>query len=121
MAYDADVMLHNPGTDLTVTATGTGKLIEGTAIDGHFIRVSVPQATGTAPTMDITIQESDTLGSGYQTVVTFAQIIASGVARRVYSSKRKYARAVLTVGGGASPNFGKVQVGFDTGGEQADR
>ncbi len=120
MSYDADVMLHNPGTDLTLTATGTGKLIEGTAIDGHYIRVSVPQATGTSPTLDITIQESDTLGSGYQTVVTFAQITASGVARRVYSSKRKYVRAVLTVAG-TTPNFGKVQVGFDTGGEQADR
>ena len=119
-SYDADVMLHNTGVDLTATVTGTGKQIEGTAIDGHYIRVSVPQATGTAPTLDITIQESDTLGSGYQTVVTFAQIIAAGVYRRVYSSRKKYVRSVLTVGG-ASPNFGKVQVGFDTGGEQADR
>jgi len=120
MAYDADVMLHNPGTDLTVTATGTGKLIDGTAIDGQYVRVSVPQATGTAPTLDITIQESDTLGSGYQTVVTFAQITTSVVARRVYSSKKKYARSVLTVAG-TTPNFGKVQVGFDTGGEMTDR
>ena len=120
MAYDADVMLHNPGTDLTTTATGTGKQIEGTAIDGQFIRVSVPSATGASPTLDITIQESDSVGTGYVTVVTFAQITASGVGRRVYSSKRKYARAVLTVAG-TTPNFGKVQVGFDTGGEQADR
>ena len=120
MAYDADVMLHNPGTDLTLTATGTGKLIEGTPIDAMSIRVSVPQATGTAPVMDITIQESDTLGSGYQTVVTFPQITAAGVYRRRYSSKRKYARSVLTVAG-TTPNFGKVQVGFETGGEQGDR
>ena len=113
-------MLHNPGTDLTLTATGTGKLIEGTAIDGQYVRASVPQATGTAPTLDITIQESDTLGTGYVTNTTFAQITAAGAYRRVYSSKRKYTRAVLTVGG-TTPNFGKVQVGFDTGGEQADR
>ena len=120
MSYDADVMLHNTGVDLTATVTGTGKLIEGTAIDGHYIRVSVPQATGTSPTLDITIQESDTLGTGYVTVVTFAQITASGIYRRIYSSRKKYVRSVQTLGG-TTPNFGKVQVGFDTGGEQVDR
>ncbi len=118
MSYDADMMLSNTGTDLTATINGTGKQIEGTPINGKFIRVSVPQATGTSPTCDITIQESGTLGSGYTTVVTFDQIIAAGIYRRVYSSRKKYVRAVLTVGG-TSPNFGKVQVGFDTGGEQA--
>ena len=117
MAFDAEVMLSNTGTDLTATVTGTGKQIEGTSFDGLPIRVSVPQATGTSPTLDITIQESDTLGSGYVTLVTFAQITASGVYRQRYSSRKKYVRAVLTVGG-TSPNFGKVQVGFETGGEQ---
>jgi len=118
MAYDADAMLHNPGTDLTTTATGTGKQIEGTAIKGQFIRVSVPTVTGTTPTLNITIQESNTLGSGYTTVVTFDEITATGIFRRVYSSRKKFVRSVLTVAG-TSPNFGKVQVGFDTGGEQA--
>lgn len=117
MAYDAEVMLHNPGTDLTATATGTGKVIEGTPFDGPVVRVSVPQATGTSPTLDITIQESDSLASGYTTVVTFDQITAAGVYYRRYSSRKKHVRAVLTVGG-TTPNFGKVQVGFATGGEQ---
>ncbi len=118
MAYDAEVMLHNPGTALTATVTGTGKLIEGTPISGKFIRASVPAATGTAPTLDIVIQESDTLGAGYVTVVTFAQIVAAGIYRRIYSSRKRYVRAVLTVGG-TTPSFGNAQVGFDTGGEQA--
>ena len=116
MAYDAEVMLHNPGTDLTATVTGAGKEIQGTPIDGPTVRVSVPQATGTAPTLDITIQES-TDNVTYVTLVTFKQIVAAGVHLRRYSSRLKWVRAVLTVAG-TTPNFGKVQVGFATGGEQ---
>jgi hypothetical protein len=116
MAYDAENMFRNTGTDLTTTLTGTGFLIDGTPLAGLYVRVSVPQATGTTPTLDITIQESDTLGSGYTTVTTFDQITAAGVFWRRFASKKKYARGVFTVAG-TTPILGKVQAGFSSGPE----
>lgn len=121
-AYDAEVMLHNPGTDLTSTATGTGKLIEGTPFDGMPIRVVVPACANADNTLAVTIQESDVLGSGYTTTVTFDTISGAvtaqpGIYRRWVSLRKKYVRSVATVAG-TTPNYGKVQIGFDTGGEQ---
>lgn len=120
MAMDSKGKLHDPGTDLTATATGTGLVIDGTAKHRPTpIRIHVPQASGTTPTLDAKIQESDTLGSGYTDLVTFDQITAAGQYRRAIVSKRKHIRSVLTVGG-TSPNFGKVQVYIDSGGEYKD-
>lgn len=117
MAYDSADMLWNPGSNLTATQTGTGLLTEGVPFSGISLRVYVPQATGTTPTLDIVVQESNVLGSGYTPLVTFDQITAAGTYRRRITSRKRYLRAVLTVGG-TTPNFGAVKVGFETGSEQ---
>lgn len=117
MAYDSAVMLWNPGSNLTSTQTGTGLLIEGTAFRGNSLRIYVPQATGTTPTLDATVQESND-NSAWNLLVTFPQITAAGTYRRYISTRKRYVRVVLTVGG-TTPNFGQVQVGFDTGTSQA--
>jgi hypothetical protein len=115
-AFDSAVMLWNPGANLVATQTGTGLLIEGTGFRGNSCRIYVPQATGTTPTLNVVIQESND-NSAYTPLVTFDQIIAAGTYRRYVSTRKRYVRAVLTVGG-TTPNFGFVQVGFDTGGSQ---
>jgi len=121
MAYDTLGMMRK-STDGNLTATASlpanpGLQIDGTPLGtaGLFIRVHVPQATGTTPTLDLRIQESAD-GTTWQTVVTFAQITAAGQYRRKYVSNRKYVRTDYTVAG-TTPNFGAVQVGVETGSE----
>jgi len=121
MAYDSIGMLRKI-SDAGLTATGNFPANPGLQIDGTplgtaslFIRVHVPQATGTSPTLDATIQESND-GTTWQTVVTFAQIIAAGEYRRKVQTNRKYIRVACTVAG-TTPNFGIVQVGVETGSE----
>lgn len=115
MAYDANTMLHAPGTNLTVTITDTSLQINRTPLAGLFVRLTVPQATGTSPTLDVKVQESSD-NSTFVDLVTFAQITVAGIFRRRVSTQKAYVRTVHTVGG-TTPNFGIVVTGFETGGE----
>lgn len=117
MPYDAAVMHRaSGGANLTTTETGTGFLIDGTPLAGMYVRCVVPQATGTTPTMDLVIQASDVIGSGYTASTTFDQITAAGVYWRRFATKKKFTRHVATIGG-TTPNFGAVSIGFSTGPE----
>lgn len=119
MAYDTLGMLRaSSAGNLTATGNTAGLQIDGTPFSGVFLRVHVPQATGTSPTLDITIQESAD-NSAWRNVVIFPQITAAGPYRRIYASPGsfgKYVRAAMTVGG-TTPNFGAVQIGIETGSE----
>ena len=117
-AYDLNGMIRKTSDgNVTATANTTGLLIDSAPLGTAelFLKVNVPQATGTTPTLDIVIQSSAD-NSTWQTVLTIPQITAAGVYRQKYASNKKYVRAALTVGG-TTPNFGAVQIGFDTGSE----
>jgi hypothetical protein len=103
--------------NLTVTETTAGKQIDGTPVHGVEVRVHCPQATGTTPTLDTKIQESND-NSAWNDLAVIPQITAAGEYRRRIATSKKYLRAVLTVAG-TTPNFGAAQVGFEAAGEQA--
>ena len=81
--------------------------------------VHVPQATGTTPTLDITVQEAQTVGGTYRTIVTIPQITAAGNYPFRFTNARRWIRLVMTVGG-TTPNFGAVHASLDEGKVQND-
>lgn len=117
-SYDSAVMLRAASAgNLTVTATTAALTIDGTGWNGISVRLHVPQATGTSPTLDAKLQTSPD-NSAWTDAGSYAQVTAAGEYRIRLATSKKYVRAVLTVAG-TSPNFGAVQLGFETGGEQA--
>lgn len=116
MAFDTNQLLYNAA--LTSTQNGTGLRVRSTRLAGVWVRFSVPQATGTTPTLDITVQDSAD-NSTFNTVTTLRQITASGSYRQRIFTDREYVRAVMTVGG-TTPNFGTVVGGFESGGQYKD-
>jgi len=118
-AYDSLELLRDGSANLTVTENGTSvdtKAAPSTPFGGALLRITVPQATGTTPTADIKIQESDD-NSTWKDLVVFDQITTAGIYRRYVQSVRRYLRHVATIAG-TSPNFGKVTIGVESGGQQ---
>ena len=60
--------------------------------------------TGTLPTLDVTIETSNIEGGTYRSLGTFAQLTATGSARKSFAGCDRWARAVLTIGG-TNPSF----------------
>jgi hypothetical protein len=119
MAFDSVGMLRAVAAgNLTATGNGTGLQIDGTPASGVGIRIHVPQATGTTPTFDCVIADSPD-NSTWKARLTFDQITVAGQYRQRLVTKQKYVRFQATVAG-TSPNFGVVQIGFETGGEYKD-
>lgn len=77
--------------------------------------VVVPQAAGTSPTLDITIQESDN-DSTWHTVLTLRQISTAGKYYVTGKLDGRYRRYTATVGG-TTPNFGAVIIAPVIGGQ----
>lgn len=107
--------------NLTTTETlpaNPGKQVDGTPVGGVTVRLHVPAVVASS-TLDLTIQHSDD-GTTWTTILTFPQVTTGGVGeyRRRLSTPKKYLRYVATTA--TSPNFGAVQIGFDSGGEQAN-
>ena len=117
--YDSSGMLRAAAAgNLTANENGTGKQIYGTPAGGIEVRMHVP-AFVAATTLDVKIQHSDD-NATWTDLLVFAQINAAtqvGEHRRRLTTPKQYVRHVATVGG-AGPNFGAVQLGFDAGGEQ---
>jgi len=82
------------------------------------MKVVVPKADGTGPTLDLIIQTSDD-GSTVQDTITLPQITEAGVYRVSIKSPHRYRRAYITLGG-TSPDFGAVQIGPELGGEYTE-
>ena len=121
-AYDSSGMLRAAAAgNLTATETlpaNPGKQVDGTPVDGVTIRMHVPAVVASS-TLDLVIQHSDD-GTTWAAILTFPQVTTGGVGeyRRRLSTPKKYLRYVATTA--TSPNFGAVQIGFDSGGEQAN-
>jgi hypothetical protein len=95
-----DVTLH---ASAARTATGTGTVSEET---GHrrtlALVLAITAATGTTPTLDVTVQTSRD-GSTWYTAGTFTQATATGTQRKVFALDR-YVRVIWTIGG-TTPSF----------------
>jgi hypothetical protein len=123
MPYDAaDMLRATTAGNLTATETlpaNPGNQIDGTPVSGVTYRLHVP-AFVAASTLDAKIQHSDD-GTVWADVLVFPQINAAGQigeTRRRLATPKKYIRYVMTVAGGGA-NFGVVQFGPDSAGEQS--
>lgn len=76
--------------------------------------VSVPSVSGTTPTLDVKIQESDD-DSTYRDFLAFPRINAAGVYYVKGKSNARYRRYAADVGG-TTPNFGATEIGIVPGG-----
>lgn len=109
------------GTDGTITASGNGS---GVDFGGHDLLprtylVHVNAVSGTTPTLDVVIQESDD-NSTWRDLATVQQITAAGQYFVTAKSNARYRRAKWTVGG-TTPVFGSdtpngVEIGPVPGG-----
>lgn len=63
-------------------------------------------ASGTSPTLDVKIQESDSSTSGFADIsgAAFTQLTGAGSEHLRFVARKRYVRAVRTVGG-TSPSF----------------
>jgi len=81
------------------------------------VRLYVPSQSGTTPTLDVKIQESDSAGSGFTDVPggAFAQIgAATGTYEIHIHWTKRYLRAYITLGG-TTPNYGITTIGLTPG------
>ena len=107
MALDSNFLLRSDAAgDLTTTLTTSG-FDKGADLVPRTYMLNVPQTpTGTTPTLDVTIQESDD-NSTWRTFMAMPQVTnpTGGVTQYVTGkSDARYVRGVLTVGG-TTPHF----------------
>jgi hypothetical protein len=91
------------------TTNGTGQDVSN--LEGHAIAIlDVTAESGTSPTLDVKLQESDTVGGTYTDIVgaAFTQVTTvSGLQKLALEIQmtKKFVRAVGTAGG-TSPVYG---------------
>jgi hypothetical protein len=102
-----------------IVATGPGTGVDvGGYLGALEVKLGIADITGTAtPTMVVTIETSDTLGSGYVTAkqvdatnAVFAAKTAAGIDRLFLSAGglKRYVRANVTTLSGSSPTFASI-------------
>jgi hypothetical protein len=100
--------LKSGASPQTATSTVTGTGVDMINADSRCFAVQhVGAVSGTTPTLDGKIQESDTSGSGYTDVAgaTFTQVTASTNLQVIsFERTKRYLRYVGTIGG-TSPSF----------------
>ena len=91
-------------SSVIATTTTTGALTPTFGIS-YFISIPVTAVSGSSPTLDIDVQESDDTGTNWFTVYSFPRITATGIYRSPkISLNGNRVRYVQTVGG-ATPSF----------------
>ena len=88
-----------------ITATTTASALTPTFGCSYTVNIPVTAVTGTSPTLDVNVQESDDSGTNWFTVYSFPRITATGFYRSpklAFNGNR--VRYVQTVGG-TSPSF----------------
>jgi hypothetical protein len=102
--FDANALFTNAAS-VTTDATATGLLIGPTPVGGVPIEVAATLVSGSGtPTLNVFVEESTTLSSGYTVVATFDPIVATSRVTRRVQSKKGYLRTRYTVSG-TSPVF----------------
>jgi len=105
----AAAMLSAPGTnpDVPSAAITTSTTTAAFTVTGASYSVNIPvtAVTGTSPVLDVTIQESDDLGTNWFNVYSFPRIIATGIYRSpILPVRGNRIRYIQTVGG-TTPSF----------------
>lgn len=86
------------------TASENGSAVEFSARSIAFY-LSCTAASGTTPTLDVTIEEWDPVSGTWWTVVTFTQLTTTGTERKTLTDvAAERFRAVATIAG-TSPSF----------------
>jgi hypothetical protein len=92
------------------TATGSATGVDVQAYDGDLVLVLDSAAgTGTTPTLAVTVEHSDALGSGYTAITgaAFTQVTTTASQQKLVISKdeaKRYVRVTYTIGG-STPSF----------------
>ena len=92
------------------TATGTATGVDLQSYDGDLVLILDSTAgSGNTPTLDVTIEHSDALGSGYTalTGAAFTRVTTSASNQKLVISKdeaKRYVRVAYTISG-SSPSF----------------
>lgn len=111
VGYGQNLLSHD-----AVGATANGAAVDGGAAtsNGGIAHLHVTAASGTTPTLDVTIEHSVNGSSSWSTLATFTQVTTSTASERVVvaagTSVRRYLRAVVTIAG-TSPSY-TVAVAF---------
>lgn len=92
------------------TSTGNGTGFDVQPYDGDLVLVLDSAAgTGTTPTLAVTVEHSDVLGSGYTAITgaAFTTVTTTASQQKLVVSKdeaKRYVRVTYTLGGG-TPSF----------------
>ncbi len=101
MNYYKTINIKSSGA---ITANGNSGAVDVSDVEKIIIKTVVSAVSGTSPTLDITIKDSDD-GSTWDTVESLTQITAAGtVNTRLTKPTRRYIRVDWTVGG-TLPSF----------------
>lgn len=89
----------------TETATGNGNSVDSeiTIRENLIAQLEVTSASGTNPTLDLTLEESID-GSNWYTLATFTQATAATAEIKKATAAAQYLRANWTIGG-TTPSF----------------
>jgi hypothetical protein len=119
---DADLLLRDGSADLNADET-TPTALDFGGPDQHeftYVVVCPTLATGTTPTLDVTIEESDD-NSTFHTALTFRQIAAADTPGKFYITAKldgRYRRYTADIG--ADNDFKKVIIAAVIGGLYED-
>lgn len=92
------------------TATGSATGVDVQARDGDlFLILDSAAGTGTSPTLDVTVESSDTLGGAYTAIsgAAFTRVTNTASQQSLVISKdeaRRFIRVTYTIGG-STPSF----------------
>lgn len=105
---DKNLALLPGSAELNGTSHGNGSSVDmGVDVAPKTYLVNVPSVSGTNPTLDVKIQESDN-GSTWRDFLVFPQITAVGEYFVTGQSNARYRRCVTAVGGTDTPKFGNA-------------
>lgn len=117
MTMDKNAALRDGSANLEASETSATGVKMGQDLVAQCYMVHVPtDPTGTNPTLDVKIQESDN-GTDWRDLGVFPQITAAGNYYITLKSNADYRRHHSTLGGEDTPKFGKVWIGPVTGGQ----
>lgn len=92
----------------TATSTVTGQAVDLQNADGAgFAVLNVGAVSGTTPTLDVKVQESETSGGTYTDIpgATFTQVVASNKSQLInFKRSKRFGRLLATIAG-TTPSF----------------
>lgn len=103
-----NLLALHPTAARTATANGTGIDIRD-YVGELAVVLDSAAGTGTSPTMDVKLQDSDAVGGTYTDIAgaTFTQVVGAAAAQKIalkVDNINRFIRAVATIGG-TTPSF----------------